>query len=64
LAEPRPAPAAMSAETRQPPARSPPGLVITEAAMCAHCFDSIVTHLLFKNGVATVSVAPSFPNGS
>ena len=40
-----------------PAAVSPPGLVITEAAMCAYCFDSIVAHF---NGVK----AATGPTGS
>ena len=41
------------------------GLVITEAAMCAYCFESIVSHL---NGVPAVNGVPSvspppFANG-
>jgi hypothetical protein len=44
-----------------PAALSPPGLVITEAAMCAYCFDSIIAHF---NGVRAATVPPSFPNGS
>lgn len=38
-----------------------PGLVITEAAMCAYCFESIVGHF---NGAASSAAPPSFDNGS
>jgi len=37
------------------------GLVLTEPAMCAHCFDSIVAQF---NGSGAATTAPSFTNSS
>ncbi len=42
-------------------AAASPGLVATEAEMCAYCFDSIVGYF---DGVDRPSTPPTFPDGS
>ena len=42
-------------------AAASPGLVETEAEMCAYCFDSIVGYF---DGVDRPSTPPTFPDGS